>query len=113
MEPRKSALRMTFSSAILFWESRSSVKGTRLCWAASVSLNLRLPARSRRHAQIRQHLERIIGVGHVIQPGDAHRHAGPGLLERLAQIVIHLPDTAKSRAAQDHVPPAERPLAHQ
>lgn len=46
------------------------------------------------HGQFIQDDERVVGVGHFVQAGDADRDARAGLGDLLAQVAVHLADAA-------------------
>ena len=61
--------------------------------------------------QVRGNGERVVGVGHIIEAGDADRYAGPRLFHGVAQIVIHGSDPAVGSTAKNDVAAVQRSFA--
>ena len=108
-----SALRMTFSSAILVLAvpSLSRVTGLKRMQGRLLHSLLAFLGDLAGLGQFGDDEERVVGVGHFVQAGDADRHARPRLLDRPAQVVVHGANAAESRPADDDVASVQRAVA--
>src|SRR5262249_11751838 len=66
-----------------------------------------------RQRQIVEDLERVVGVRHFIQTGNADGDARPGFLNGPAEIVVESANAAEARAADDDVAAAQGTFLHQ
>ena len=98
MEPRKSALRMTFSSAI-FVSAKPFQRDRRAAWltTASRSLSLRCSAIRAATARSGTTANGSSALGTSSRPVMPHRHARAGFLDRPAQVVVHLRGRGRRR----------------
>src|SRR5437868_144631 len=58
-------------------------------------------------------VERVVGVGHLIEAGDAHRYRRAGFVDRLAEVVVQRADAAVASPADHHVAAVQHAFLHQ